>query len=278
MRNRNPGSEEAQMRPKSAHVVPVGVEARTHHRAVVIALMLGAALAFAGGVVASHFFSDVPDSNQFHTDIDALADSGVTAGCGGGNYCPSAFVTREQMAAFLNRLGALGAGKTPVVNADRLDGKDSTQFLRSDVAVPGHYNCAGETMQALDPNAAYFVGVQGIWLTSGSGTFTCRVLLPDGASINAMRAYVSDTSAAGGATCALRQQDITGQAAITVLGSASSGDTPQPGVTTLVVDDLGAVVDNALYAYVGRCHLGAPSDVKLFTFGVDYTVTGPPVP
>ena len=41
---------------------------------------------------------------------------------GGGNYCPKDYVTREQMAAFMNRLGALQAGKTPVVNADKVDG------------------------------------------------------------------------------------------------------------------------------------------------------------
>lgn len=94
----------------------------------VLALTI-AVVALPLGVLASHQFGDVPDSNPFHADISALAASGVTTGCGGGNYCPSAFVTREQMAAFLNRLGALAAGKTPVVNADRLDGHDSTEFL-----------------------------------------------------------------------------------------------------------------------------------------------------
>jgi hypothetical protein len=92
-------------------------------------VVLTAGLAFPLGVVASHQFSDVADTSPYHGDIDALADSGVTTGCGGGKYCPKDFVTREQMAAFLNRLGALGAGKTPVVNATRLDGKDSSDFL-----------------------------------------------------------------------------------------------------------------------------------------------------
>ncbi|HEX2766163.1 MAG TPA: S-layer homology domain-containing protein [Candidatus Limnocylindria bacterium] len=84
-------------------------------------------LAFPLGVLASHQFTDVPDSNPFHNDIDALVDSGVTSGCGGGKYCPSSNVTRGQMAAFLNRLGALGPGKTPVVNAatsQKTDGWD----------------------------------------------------------------------------------------------------------------------------------------------------------
>ena len=87
------------------------------HRVPIVVAVLAAAIAFPLGAIASHQFSDVPNTNTFHNDIDAIADAGVTTGCGGGNYCPSAFVTREQMAAFLNRLGALGPGKTPVVNA-----------------------------------------------------------------------------------------------------------------------------------------------------------------
>jgi hypothetical protein len=86
-------------------------------RSVFITGVIVALMAFPLGVFASHQFADVPDSSPYHTDIDAIADVGVTTGCGGGNYCPSANVTREQMAAFMNRLGALSAGKTPVVNA-----------------------------------------------------------------------------------------------------------------------------------------------------------------
>lgn len=87
-------------------------------RGVLLAALAAAALAFPLGVLASHQFTDVPDSNPFHADIDAIADAGVTTGCGGGKYCPSANVTRAEMAAFMNRLGALQAGKTPVVNAN----------------------------------------------------------------------------------------------------------------------------------------------------------------
>ncbi len=104
---------------------------------LIAALTLSLA-AFPLGVLASHDFPDVPDSNIFHADISALAASGVTTGCGGGNFCPSAFVTREQMAAFMNRLGALGAGKTPVVNAAKLDGLDSTAFLQAGTIVTHH--------------------------------------------------------------------------------------------------------------------------------------------
>jgi hypothetical protein len=48
------------------------------------------------------WFSD--DEASIHeADINALAASGITLGCGGGVYCPAASVTREQMAAFLHR-------------------------------------------------------------------------------------------------------------------------------------------------------------------------------
>jgi hypothetical protein len=89
------------------------------------------ALVIPASALASHRFSDVPDSNKFHNAISAIADAGITTGCGGTKYCPNGLVTRGQMAAFLSRLGALQPGSTPKVNADKLDGIDSTGFARS---------------------------------------------------------------------------------------------------------------------------------------------------
>lgn len=51
-------------------------------------------------------FGDVPTSDPGFQYIEALVASGVTAGCGGGNYCPDATLTRRQMAVFLAK--ALG--------------------------------------------------------------------------------------------------------------------------------------------------------------------------
>jgi hypothetical protein len=48
-------------------------------------------------------FNDVPAGNPFCRWIEELARRGVVGGCGGGNYCPSAAVTREQMAVFVLR-------------------------------------------------------------------------------------------------------------------------------------------------------------------------------
>jgi hypothetical protein len=47
-------------------------------------------------------FSDVPTTHPFFQFIEALAASGITSGCGGGNFCPDAPLTRGQMAVFLS--------------------------------------------------------------------------------------------------------------------------------------------------------------------------------
>jgi S-layer family protein len=56
-------------------------------------------------------FLDVPQTHPFYNEIGKLSARGVTLGCGGGNYCPDASVTREQMAIFLER--ALGVFTPP---------------------------------------------------------------------------------------------------------------------------------------------------------------------
>jgi hypothetical protein len=50
---------------------------------------------------ASGVFADVPVSNSYAPWIEALASEGITAGCGGANYCPDSPNTRAQMAAFI---------------------------------------------------------------------------------------------------------------------------------------------------------------------------------
>ncbi|HTR04738.1 MAG TPA: S-layer homology domain-containing protein [Thermoanaerobaculia bacterium] len=55
---------------------------------------------------ASPQFADVPVTDPAFQYIEALAASGITSGCGGGNFCPDTAVTRRQMAVFLAK--ALG--------------------------------------------------------------------------------------------------------------------------------------------------------------------------
>ncbi len=57
-------------------------------------------------------FSDVPCSSPFAAWIEDLVAKGITAGCGVDTYCPSAPVTREQMAVFLLKTEE-GSGYVP---------------------------------------------------------------------------------------------------------------------------------------------------------------------
>ena len=102
-------------------------------RLAVVLVLVALAVVIPASALASHRFNDVSTSNQFHGAISAIADAGITTGCSQGtnNYCPNGLVTRGQMAAFLSRLGALQPGSAPKVNADKLDGIDSSGFARS---------------------------------------------------------------------------------------------------------------------------------------------------
>ena len=86
-----------------------GTRRRTTRRAtlriVLSVVALAALLAVPIGVFASHQFTDVPDSNTFHTQIGRVKGAGITAGCTATKYCPADNVTRGQMAAFLARTG-----------------------------------------------------------------------------------------------------------------------------------------------------------------------------
>ena len=46
-------------------------------------------------------FLDVPQADNFHSYVEKVFRNGITAGCGGGNYCRNASVRRDQMAVFL---------------------------------------------------------------------------------------------------------------------------------------------------------------------------------
>jgi len=57
-------------------------------------------------------FGDVPCPSTFVNWIEQLAAEGITGGCGGGNYCPTTPVRRDQMAVFLLK-AEHGPGYTP---------------------------------------------------------------------------------------------------------------------------------------------------------------------
>ncbi len=91
-------------------------------------------------------FLDVPPSHLFHDFVDTIARNGVTAGCGGGDYCPGAPNTRAQMAVFLLK-SKLGAGHVP----------------------PPASGTVFPDVPASDPFAAWIEELAGLGVTTGCG-------------------------------------------------------------------------------------------------------------
>ncbi len=71
------------------------------------------------------YFTD-DNGSVFEDNINALAASGITKGCTATAFCPTGYVTRGQMAAFLDRALTLPAGP-----ADRFEDDDNSIFEAS---------------------------------------------------------------------------------------------------------------------------------------------------
>jgi glucose/arabinose dehydrogenase len=63
-----------------------------------------------------HFVDD--ETSIHEADINALADAGITAGCGGDRYCPAHPVTRAEMASFLVRAYDIAPSSTDAFTDD----------------------------------------------------------------------------------------------------------------------------------------------------------------
>jgi hypothetical protein len=140
---------------------------------LVLALVIPAGVVLGGGQT----FTDVPPSHKFFDDIEAIAAVGITSGCNATQYCPNGLVTRGQMAAFLNRLGALEAGSAPKVNADRLDGFHASAFSRAAYATmrpdecfsgPLSNRCSIYNVKGVDHIRRVSTGVYCVAPTAGS--------------------------------------------------------------------------------------------------------------
>jgi hypothetical protein len=110
---------------------------------------LGLLILAAAGIVAvpvalaSHDFTDVPDANPFHSAISAVKAAGITAGktCvppgTPPTYCPSENITREAMAAFVQRGMPRIEQDTTTNGADILEGGGIVNGLTGNLTVGG---------------------------------------------------------------------------------------------------------------------------------------------
>lgn len=93
--------------------------------------------------IAQASFPDVPPGYVHAPGIDWVADAGITAGCGGGDYCPTNPVTRAQMATFLYRASGHAPGIAPSIDAATVQGLGPDD-LRGEPGPSGHLALAGQ--------------------------------------------------------------------------------------------------------------------------------------
>lgn len=112
---------------------PMPSTARRGRTVALVAAVTGVAvLAAAVGAVAADRFSDVSASHAFHDEIGWLADSGISGGFPDGTFRPSNPVSRQAMAAFMQRVAGHDPEVAPMVEAATLGGKSADDFATAD--------------------------------------------------------------------------------------------------------------------------------------------------
>ncbi len=101
---------------RSQRLIVVGIANSADHTNGIVGAVIGYKLQISPAP-ATATFGDVPTDHPFFQHVEAFAGSGITGGCGGGNYCPDNPVTRGQMAVFFAK--GLGLQFPPVAPALR---------------------------------------------------------------------------------------------------------------------------------------------------------------
>ena len=157
----------------------------TGRRRLALATLLIALLMLTPLSLAAANFTDLNPGSVHNTDINTIADAGITLGCeANARYCPNDFVTREQMASFLARTAGLG-GNAPVVNAA------TAVTAQTAGTIANQANSA--TIAATSANTA-----NTIVLRDGNGNFTAGTITGNltGTATNATNAVNANTAIA----------------------------------------------------------------------------------
>ena len=162
------------------------------HRAVTraqMAVFLSRAFDLADGPDPG--FGDVPSDAWYRADVDRLAASGITVGCGdGSNFCPGRDTTRAQMATFLAR--ATGKIQTPE-RATRAPAVLVSSFTR-----PAAMDGSGAWLSPPERHVAYLANYSdGGWIEVGE----LYVAASDGSNLTKVASDVLGGESCGDGWC-----------------------------------------------------------------------------
>ncbi len=130
---------------------------------------------------AASSFADVPDTNVFSSDIEWMANEGITRGCNGEGtlFCPTDNVTREQMAAFLVRALNLtddGGGNTFTDDNNSIFENDIAKLAAAGITKgcnpPDNTNFCPTDNVTREQMAAFLVRALNLTADGGGNTFS----------------------------------------------------------------------------------------------------------
>jgi hypothetical protein len=210
-------------------------------------------------------FADITCTTGFDPWIEQFGADGITAGCGGGNYCPGSPVTRDQMAVFIEK-AMRGTANWPAHTQIVWAVKDSagnpdpiasgTALLDAAAAIP---NSGNDAPSASNP-----------WLLKvGPGIFdlgTNGLFLPAYVNLDGSGMYSTTITAANDTLYTVASESYNAVSSVMIVNSGSGANTYAvlASGTTLRLDHVyvyawgaqasavGIYADNSLiYAYDG---------------------------
>jgi hypothetical protein len=232
----------------------------------VAALVLGAGgTATAGVLITSSEIkddtirgADIHDESIRSRDVDNGSVSGVD-------------VARNSLTGADVNESALGK----VSNANRLDGWDSTQFVRKADSSTRHFSCAGTAFEnafgwndyAVQDSLKFGVGAFPPTL------FRCSVDIPDGATVTEVSFAVKDTHPSQDVQCSMWRRNLTafGESPPMAYDVMTSGTPGDVRISDTTIQQ--PVIDNGKFSYSVQCWVGNDSATGLYGAVVTYTVT-----
>jgi hypothetical protein len=167
-------------------------------------------------------------------------------------------------------------GRVP--DADRLDGLDATEFVRTTDTVTRHFSCAGVAFESSYSTADYSLDVA---LKFGEGPspalFRCSVNIPDGATVTEVSFAVKDMHPTEDDACSMWRTNMAstiGAETAMAHGLTTSGTPADVRLTDTTIDQ--PVIDNGRFSYFLQCRVGTDDSTGLYGAIVTYTVTGRP--
>jgi hypothetical protein len=159
-------------------------------------LTLGATLGYA----AHDTFNDVAANDVHAPGIHFLSETGITAGCAAGRFCPSDSLTRGQMGTFIRRLAGDDPNVAPSVNAAELDGHAAEEFLRERQQIEVQNAVQNSTANSVTVNCPAGQRVLGGGGFTSSGEWRLEDSRPNDAGTAWQVFYRKDTAGAGNQT------------------------------------------------------------------------------